>query len=110
KEDSPNRISLPRHSSRTIPNRSDPSFGERVQVWTPAGKRQALHIRCRQSVPERRAELPISIVQNVTAGIQITPGPPGGVSGGLLHPTLGGMRGGPGRGGPPAAIGSVFRA
>jgi hypothetical protein len=35
-----------------------------LQVWTPAGKRQALHIRCWQSVPERGAELLISIVQN----------------------------------------------
>ena len=71
-----------------IPNGSDPPFGEDVPVWTPARQRHALHMCCRSIVLEPSAELRISIVPNVTAGIRITRVLQRGVPPYLLHPIL----------------------
>ena len=52
----------------------NPTFRKGVQIRTSGGKRPGLHTACRQHGPKRCAELRVTIVQNITASIQISPG------------------------------------
>jgi hypothetical protein len=70
------------------PVQANPTFGKNVQIRTSGGKRHGLHTASRQHRPKRCAEFRVTIVQNITASIQISPVLVGRAAGDLFHPLL----------------------
>src|SRR5580704_12969984 len=66
----------------------NPTFRKGVQIRTSGGKGHGLYTACRQHRPKRWAELRVTIVQNITASIQISPALLGRAAGDLFHPLL----------------------